>query len=93
MVTNLALATLVLPLLAVHTGGQVSLIYTAMVVYGGGYLLLSSGQSALLAVMLPAELLGQANSALSLIRSGLRLMAPLAGAGLFAVLGAGLDHH
>ncbi len=88
LVTNLVLAAVVLPLLAVRGAGQVWLIYAVMLVYGAGYLVLSSGQSALLAVMLPHELLAPANSTLSMIRSGLRLIAPLAGAGLFAVLGA-----
>lgn len=87
VVTNLTLGVAVLPLLAVRDATDVWLIYAVMVVYGAGYLVLPSGQSALLATMLPAELLGEANSALSLVRGGLRLLAPLAGAGLFAAFG------
>ncbi len=59
-----------------------------MVVYGAGGLVVSAGQSALLSVMLPEELLGEANSAFTLTRNGLRLVTPLAGAGLFAFAGA-----
>jgi MFS family permease len=88
LATNLFLAAAVLPLLAVRTGGQVWLIYAVMLIHGGAYLVLSSGQVALLATMLPDHLLGVANSSLALIRNGLRLVAPLAGAGLFAAFGA-----
>jgi MFS family permease len=44
-------------------------------------------QAALLRVMLPQELLADANGALSTMRQGLRLVAPLAGAGLYAAFG------
>jgi hypothetical protein len=47
-------------------------------------------QAALLRVMLPEELLADANGALSTTRQGLRLVAPLAGAGLYAAFGGGV---
>jgi Major Facilitator Superfamily len=47
-------------------------------------------QTALLRVMLPEELLADANGALSTMRQGLRIVAPLAGAGLFAAFGGGV---
>jgi hypothetical protein len=40
--------------------------------------------------MLPEELLADANGALSTMRQGLRIVAPLAGAGLFAAFGGGV---
>lgn len=83
-VTNLVLAGIVLLLLLVHNAGDVWLIYIVMVLYGGSYSLLASGESALLRLMLPAELLGDANGMLQTLRQGLRLVGPLAGAGLFA---------
>jgi len=85
---NLTLAAAVLPLLLVHDAGQVWLIYTVMTAYGTGAVAISAGQAALLPALVPDRQLGQANSALSLIRNGLRLVAPLVGAGLFAAVGA-----
>jgi hypothetical protein len=46
-----------------------------------------SAQSALLTTMLPGELLPEANGAFQTIREGLRIVAPLAGAALFAAVG------
>jgi Na+/melibiose symporter-like transporter len=43
----------------------------------------------LLKIMLPEELLAEANGALTATREGLRIIAPLAGAGLYTVLGGG----
>jgi MFS family permease len=61
---NLAAAALVCALLAVHGPGQVWLIYPVMFGYGALGGLITSAQTALLAVMLPADLLGEANSVL-----------------------------
>ena len=52
-------------------------------------MLLSAGQSALLATLVPRDLLGTANATLQTVREGLRLVAPLAGAGLYTVAGGG----
>ncbi|HEX6677426.1 MAG TPA: MFS transporter [Actinomycetes bacterium] len=87
--TNLATGTVVLALLAVHDRDQVWLVYLVMVLYGAAYTVLGSGQSALLTLLLPDELLAYGNGALLTIRQGLRLVAPVAGAGLFAWLGGG----
>ncbi|HEY3715287.1 MAG TPA: MFS transporter [Jatrophihabitantaceae bacterium] len=87
LAVNVIMSLAVLPLLAVHGAGQVWLIYAVMAIYGAAFLVLSSGESALLAVMLPDELLGEANSALALIRSLTRLVAPLVGAALFVTVG------
>lgn len=84
---NLLTGAMVLALFAVHGPGQVWLIYVVMFCYGIGYGFLASAQSALLKVMLPEELLADANGTLSTVREGLRLVAPLVGAALFAVVG------
>ena len=55
--------------------------------YGVSCSLLSSAQSALLPAMVPADLLGAANSALQTLAQGLRLITPQLGAGLLAWLG------
>jgi MFS family permease len=78
----------VLALLLVHGAGQVWLIYTVMVVYGLSYSTLGAAQSALFASMVPEELLADANGALRTMQATLSLVAPLTGAGLFALVGA-----
>src|SRR6266545_316780 len=85
--TNLATGTMVLALLAVHDRGDVWLVYLVMLVYGIAYAVLGSGQSALLTLLLPEELLAYGNGALLTIRQGLRLVAPRGG-GFVAVVDA-----
>ena len=87
VVTNLATAGLVLLLLLVRDRDQVWLIYAVMFGYGVSGSILGPAQTALVQAIVPAELLGEANSALQTAQQGLRLVTPLAGAGLFAVFG------
>ena len=84
---NLAAAALVCALLAAQGPGQVWLIYPVMFGYGALNGLITSAQTALLAVMLPADLLGEANSVLQMAAMGLRVISPLLGAGLLAWAG------
>ena len=85
--TNLATAGLVLLLLLVRDRHQVWLIYTVMFGYGVSGSLLGPAQTALVQAIVPADLLGDANGALQTAQQGMRLVTPLVGAGLFAVLG------
>jgi MFS family permease len=87
--TNLATGAVVLALLAVHGRGQLWLIYAVAGLYGASYTVLGSGQSALLACLLPGAELAEANGLLQTLREGQRLIAPLAGAGLFSAVGGG----
>ena len=80
----------VLVLLLVHDQSTAWLIYLVALLYGLAGTVFYPAQAALLRVMLPEELLGDANGALSTMRQGLRLVAPLAGAGLFAAFGGGV---
>ena len=89
LIVNPLTALSVLPLLLVRDAGDVWLLYAVALVYGASYVLLASGQSALLATMLPADLLAPANSALQTVREALRLITPLAGAGLYTLAGGG----
>ena len=82
-------ALTVLPLLFVRDAGDVWLIYVVTLLYGASYVVLAAGQSALLTELLPTELLGPANAALQTVRETLRLVAPVAGAGLYMVAGGG----
>jgi MFS family permease len=87
IVTNLATAVAVLPLLFVHDRGDVWIIYAVTLAYGFSYTVLGAGLSGLLATMLPEDELADANGLMQTAREALRLCAPLAGAGLFAVAG------
>jgi MFS family permease len=83
---NLAAAAGVCGLLLAGRG-QVWLIYPIMFGYGAVNSLITSAQTALLAVMLPADLLGEANAVLQMAAMGLRVISPLLGAGLLAWAG------
>jgi MFS family permease len=80
----------VLLLLFVHDRADAWLIYLVALLYGAVGMVFYPAQTALLRVMLPEELLADANGALSTMRQGLRLVAPLAGAALYAAFGGGL---
>jgi len=88
LAANTLTAGAVLALLAVGGAGQVWLIDAVMFAYGISYVVIGPAQSALLTVMVPAELLPDANGALRTAQELLRLIGPLAGAGLFVAVGA-----
>jgi Na+/melibiose symporter-like transporter len=86
---NLVSAALVLPLLAVRGPGSVWLIFAVMTWYGIHLTLSSPAESALFAVMLPQDLRQELNGwSLGFQEAG-RLVSPLFGAGLFALVGGG----
>jgi MFS family permease len=82
--TNLASAGVVCALFAVRNAGDVWIVYVVMVLYGLSGALLGAAQSALLTVILPSELLGDANGFLQTGREVMRLITPLVGAGVVA---------
>ena len=88
--THLALAAVMCVLLLVHDRGDVWLLYLVTALYGLGGDLFGAARSAMLKAMLPDELLAEANAALQSVREGLRIVAPLAGAGIYAVAGGGV---
>jgi MFS family permease len=90
LAANAGTAIAVLALLAVRGAGQVWVIDAVMCAYGISYMILGPAQSALLTVMVPAELLPDANGALRTAQELLRLLGPLAGAGLFVAVGGHL---
>lgn len=87
VLTNLMTAALVITLLVVHGRHQVWLIYVVMLGYGVSGSVLGPAQTALMQAVVPADLLAAANGALQTAQQGMRLVTPLAGAGLFAALG------
>jgi MFS family permease len=87
IVVNFISAVGVLLLLTVHSSKGVWIIYLTMFLYGCAGNFIGSAQSAFLTVLLPSDQLGDANAFLRTVREGLRLIAPLAGAGLFVLVG------
>jgi Na+/melibiose symporter-like transporter len=88
--SDAVLGATVLLLLLVRGRDDVWLIYLVALVYGLAGTVFYPARSALLRLILPEELLGDANGALSAITQGLRIVAPLAGAALFAASGGGV---
>lgn len=87
IVSDCLLGAFVLVLLLVHDRSDAWLIYAVAFVYGALGTVFFPARAALLKIMLPEELLADANGALTATREGLRIIAPLAGAGLYTVLG------
>ena len=87
---NCFMGTAILALLLVHDRGELWLIYFIAGLYGASGSALYSARSAFLTIMLPRELLGEANAIFATIREGLRLVSPLFGAGLYAAFGGGV---
>ncbi|HET8583771.1 MAG TPA: MFS transporter, partial [Jatrophihabitans sp.] len=84
---NLAAAAVVLTLLAVHGAGQTWLVFVVMTWYGLTLVLSDPAENALLADLLPAERLARMNGLRMTLQEGCKLIAPLAGAGLYALAG------
>ena len=84
---NLVGVLTLVPLLAVRDAGDVWIVYVVMLLYGAVDIVIAPAQSALLTEMLPGDLLATANGALRTAQESLRILAPLAGAGLFAAFG------
>ncbi|KKK04874.1 MFS transporter [Micromonospora sp. HK10] len=80
---NLALAAVLLSLFAVRGPGQAWLIFTVSVAYGVSYVLIDAGETALLPSAFSAAELGAVNGWRSSAQEGMKLIAPLAGAGLY----------
>jgi MFS family permease len=86
---NFLLAGSLLLLLFIHDESDAWLIYFVALLYGIGGTVYFPARAALLRLMLPEELLAEANGALTATREGLRIIAPLAGIGLYEALGGG----
>jgi MFS family permease len=85
--THLALAAVMCLLLLVHNRSDLWLIYVVTLLYGLGGDIFAASRASMLKAMLPDEELGEANSVLQTLREGLRIIAPVTGAGLFAFFG------
>lgn len=87
VIANLVAAAGVMTLAAVDRPGDLWIIYAVTFGYGLLTYVTSSCASGLIRDLLPDEQLAGANGLLQTIDQGLRLLSPLAGAGLYAVFG------
>jgi len=85
--TDLAAAAFLLPLLAVQGRDDVWLLYVVAFLLGLCVVVYQGARSGLMVSMLDEELLADANGFLQSSNQGMRLLAPLVGAALFAVIG------
>ncbi|HEU5279434.1 MAG TPA: MFS transporter [Gaiellaceae bacterium] len=85
--TNCVMSLALLLLLFVHDRSDLWLIYLVAGLYGASGTVMFSARSAFMTVLLPRELLGDANAIFSTVREGTRLLSPLVGAGLYAAFG------
>jgi hypothetical protein len=86
-VANAATLLLVCALFAVRSEHDVWIVYVVALGQGVAYTFLGSASSALLRVLLPDEQLAAANGLRQTGNELMRLLAPLAGAGLFSLVG------
>ncbi|MFC4328021.1 MFS transporter [Streptomyces andamanensis] len=84
---NLFSMALVLPLLLVHDRHGIWICYAVMVLYGLASGTSGSAMTALTQALIPPERLGDANGLLQTLLQGVRLIAPLLGAGVLSASG------
>ncbi|WP_405878973.1 MFS transporter [Streptomyces sp. NBC_01136] len=85
--TNLGLAGLLLTLFGVGSRDDLWLLFTVLFVYGATVVVHDPAESALLAAVVGPELLGDLNGLRMTATEGMKLVAPLTGAGLYAAYG------
>jgi MFS family permease len=89
IVNDFVTMAVALSLLLVHGEADAWIIYVVAFFYGAVQIVFFAARSGLLVSMLPADQLPEANGLLESLRHGLRIVGPLAGAGLYALWGGG----
>ncbi|WP_369168440.1 MFS transporter [Streptomyces sp. R28] len=84
---NLLLAALLLTLFTVDSPARLWLLFAVLFVYGAAGVVHDAAESALVAGAVPASLLGDFNGLRMTATEGMKLLAPLAGAGVYAAYG------
>ncbi|MFF8659582.1 MFS transporter [Streptomyces huasconensis] len=84
---NLALGALLLSLFAVDSAGRLWVLFAVLLVYGACGVVTDAAEAALVPTAVGKELLGDFNGLRMSANEGMKLVAPLAGAGLFAAYG------
>ncbi|MFJ5274040.1 MFS transporter [Streptomyces sp. NPDC088358] len=85
--TNLALAVLLPTLLAVDAPDRLWILFAVLLVYGAAGVVHDAAESALVAAAVDRSLLGDFNGLRMTANEGMKLLAPLAGAALYAAYG------
>ncbi|MFD5835420.1 MFS transporter [Streptomyces collinus] len=84
---NVLLGALLLTLVGVDAPGDLWLLYAVLFVYGAAGVVHDAAESALVATVVGPSLLGDFNGLRMTAAEGMKLLAPLAGAGLYAAYG------
>ncbi|MEU6225761.1 MFS transporter [Streptomyces sp. NPDC047042] len=85
--TNLTLAALLPALFAVDSAGRVWIVFAVLLVYGALGVVQDAAETALVATAVDPALLGDFNGLRMTANEGMKLVAPLAGAGLYTAYG------
>ncbi|MBV7695118.1 MFS transporter [Streptomyces sp. TRM70350] len=85
--TNLLMAALLPALLTVDSPGDVWLLFAVLFGYGAAGVVQDAAESALVATALDPDLLGDFNGLRMTLTEGVKLIAPVAGAGVYAAYG------
>lgn len=86
---NLVMAGLLASLTTVDSAGRIWLLFAVLVLYGASFVLMEAAESTLVAGAVDKRLLGDFNGLRMMAGEGMKLLAPLAGAGLYARFGGG----
>lgn len=86
---NLVMAVLLTALLAVDSADRIWILFCVLFVYGASGVVQDAAEAALVATAVDRRLLGDFNGLRMTVNEGMKLVAPLAGAGLYARLGGG----
>ncbi|WP_329574518.1 MFS transporter [Streptomyces sp. NBC_01361] len=86
---NLGLGLLLLSLPAVDSAGRLWILFAVLVAYGTCGVVTDAAEAALVPAVVGKDALGDFNGLRMTANEGMKLVAPLAGAGLFAVYGGG----
>ncbi|WP_329435740.1 MFS transporter [Streptomyces sp. NBC_01280] len=84
---NLGLGLLLLSLMAVDSAGSLWILFAVLVAYGACGVVTDAAEAALVPAVVGRQSLGDFNGLRTTADEGMKLVAPLAGAGLFAVYG------
>lgn len=84
---NLGPAVLLPALLAVDSPGRLWLLFAVLFLYGAAGVVADAAESALVAAAVAPDLLGDFNGLRMTVTEGMKLVAPLVGAGLYAASG------
>lgn len=85
--SNVVMALLLTTLTAVDSAERIWILFAVLVLYGTSFVLMDSAESALVGRAVDARLLGDFNGLRMMANEGMKLVAPLTGAALYARFG------